>query len=277
MSSLQVPSRPPLSSNGSENLKLVKDLPGYTTLVFAGKDAQRTLVEKEVAAKGFVSAPLVSGEVAWFYTNLSIDDTYFANESPAVISDHSEAPGVHQARGEHRHRPREDLRRRRGRDFHPHQLPPSPVVTFTEGPGTACEARIDDLFLDTEIPYRLGTFRSQGAVSATASQKLRCYFVSRCAFPPLPKEDTDDIRAYSDPVFLEKVSENTLAIRQSAMQAVKERRYGPVLSHYQVEGTRQHRLVIAYDSRASATHRFFSALSNLYHFYALYSVCKYVE
>ncbi|KAJ7444126.1 NAD-specific glutamate dehydrogenase [Mycena galericulata] len=226
--------RPPLSSNSSENLKLVKDLPGYTTLVFAGKDAQRTLVEKEVAAKGFVSAPLVSGE------------------SPAVISDHIIAlyAAKIQAYTKHEESIVIDLEKINdagaGATFI-HTSPPG--VTSTEGPGAA-----------------------QGAVSATASQQLRCYFVSRCAFPPLPKEDTDDIHAYSDPVFLEKASENTLAIYQSAMQAVKERRYGPVLSHYQVEGTRQHRLVIAYDSRVSGMRHFFFALSNLYHFYALYSV-----
>ncbi|KAJ7433163.1 hypothetical protein B0H11DRAFT_1620762, partial [Mycena galericulata] len=239
--------------------------PGYTTLVFAGKDAQRTLVEKEVAAKGFVSAPLVSGEVAWFYTNLGIDDTYFANESPTVISDHIIAlyAAKNQAYTKHEESVVIDLEKINDAGAGATFIQPS-GVTSTEGPGAACEARIDDLFLDTEIPYRLETFRSQGAVSATASQQLRCYFVSRCALSPLPKEDTDDIRAYSDPVFLEKASENTLAIYQSAKQAVKERRYGPVLSHYQVEGTRQHRLIIVDDSRTSGTRHFFSALSNLY-------------
>ncbi|KAJ7442218.1 hypothetical protein B0H11DRAFT_1625830, partial [Mycena galericulata] len=241
--------------------------PGYTTPVFAGKDAQRTLVEKEGAAKGFVPALLVSGEVAWFCTNLGIDDTYFANESPAVISDHIIALYAAKIQAYTKHEESividlEEINIAGAGATFIHTGPPG--VTSTEGPGAACEARIDDFFLDTEIPYGLETFRSQGAVSATVSHQLRCYFVWRCAFSPLPKEDTDDIRAYSDPVFLEKASENRLAIYQSAMQAVKERRYGPMLSHYQVEGMRQHRLVIAYDSRASGTRHFFSALSNLY-------------
>lgn len=280
-STLQVPGPRPASNNSSTD-NLVKDLPGYTTPVFAGKAAQQTLVETEVAAKGFVPAPLVHGEVAWFYTNLGIDDTYFANESPAVISDHIIALYAAKIQAYTKHDVNSlviDLEKINdggtGATFI-HTSPPG--VTSTEGPGATVETRIDDLFLDTATPYRLETFRSQGAVSATASQQLRCYFVSKCSFPPLPKdEDADDIRLYSDPVFLEKASENTLQIYQDAMRAVRARRYGPVLSHFQVEGTRQHRLVIAYDSHASGTRHFFSALSNLYHFYALYSVRKYVE
>ena len=48
------------------------------------------------------------------------------------------------------------------------------------------EKRIDELFLDQSTPenaYRLETYRSTGSVSATASQQLRCYFVSKCNFP----------------------------------------------------------------------------------------------
>ncbi|KAJ7637550.1 Glutamate/Leucine/Phenylalanine/Valine dehydrogenase-domain-containing protein [Mycena polygramma] len=279
MSTLQVPGqRPPLASNNSST---VKDLPGYTTPVFKGKAAQQALVEKEVAAKGFVPAPLVQGEVAWFYTNLGIDDTYFANENAAVISDHIIALYAAKIQAYTKHDVNSlviDLEKINdggtGATFI-HTSPPG--VTATEGPGATVEARIDDLFLDTTTPYRLETFRSQGAVSATASQQLRCYFVSKCSFPPLPAKDSEDIRLYSDPVFLEKASENTLAIYQSAMRAVVARRYGPVLQHFQVEGTRQHRLVIAYSSSSSGTKHFFSALSNLYHFYGLYSTRKYVE
>ena len=41
------------------------------------------------------------------------------------------------------------------------------------------------MFLDhstSEKAYRLETFRSAGAVSATASQQLRCYFVTKSKF-----------------------------------------------------------------------------------------------
>ena len=33
------------------------------------------------------------------------------------------------------------------------------------------------------LAYRLKTYRSAGSISATASQQLRCYFISKCSFP----------------------------------------------------------------------------------------------
>ena len=80
------------------------------------------------------------------------------------------------------------------------------------------------MFLDKSTPenaYRLETFRSTGSISATASQQLRCYFVTRCNFPSKPAVVTDgktDIRSVSDSVFLEKVTQNTLDIYQQVMR-----------------------------------------------------------
>ena len=77
----------------------------------------------------------------------------------------------------------------------------------------------------------------------------------------------------SDPIFLEKASENTLEIYQRVMWSV-EQRYGPVIEVFEVEGSRERRVVIGY--KMGGTKKFFSALSNLYHFYSLYSARKYV-
>lgn len=126
--------------------------------------------------------------------------------------------------------------------------------------------------------YRLETYRSTGAVSANTPQQLRCYFVSRCSFPAAPPASTQtdgqtDIRTVSDASFLEKASANTLEIYQRVMRAV-ERRYGPVIEVFEVEGTRERRMVIGY--KMGGTTGLFSALSNLYHYYALYSARKYV-
>ncbi|GBE83016.1 NAD-specific glutamate dehydrogenase [Sparassis crispa] len=158
----------------------------------------------------------------------------------------------------------------------------SPSKTVTESPGTSCENRIDALYLDNSTPskaYRLETYRLQGLVSATASQQLCCYFITKCNFPTSPPSlmYTDgkmDICTISDPVFLEKASENTLEIYQNVMWNV-EMRYGPVIEVIEVEGSCERRLVIGY--KMGSTSKFFSALSNLYHFYALYSTRKYVE
>jgi glutamate dehydrogenase len=82
-----------------------------------------------------------------------------------------------------------------------------------------------------------------------------------------------DIRTVSDSSFLEKASQNTLDIYQEVMWNV-ETRYGPVIEQFAVEGSRERRLVIGY--KMGGTSKFFSALSNLYHFYSLYSARKYV-
>lgn len=52
-------------------------------------------------------------------------------------------------------------------------------------------------------------------------------------------------------------------------------RTGPIVEIYEVEGTRERRVVIAY--KQGTVKNYFSAMSNLYHFYGLYSVRKYVE
>ncbi|KIK69950.1 hypothetical protein GYMLUDRAFT_67202 [Collybiopsis luxurians FD-317 M1] len=272
-----------LSVPGTPNR--VKNLPGYTTPVFKGKEEQRALVQQEVAAKGFIPQELVANEVNWFYSNLGIDDTYFHNESREVICDHIIALFGAKVLAYTKHDPSKlviDLEKidenGNGATFI-HTSPPG--ITSTEGPGAACELRIDTLFLDNSSPsnaYRLETFRSTGSISATASQQLRCYFVNKCVFPATPAvKDADgrtDIKSVSDKSFLEKATENTLEIYQKVMWDV-ERRYGPVMDVFEVEGSRERRLVIGY--KMGGTRTFFSALSNLYHFYSLYSARKYVE
>lgn len=156
-----------------------------------------------------------------------------------------------------------------------------PVAIPGQSSHYAFTSSIDELYLDNATPnkcYRLETYRSTGPISATANQQLRCYFVTKCNFPTNSPQShrTDgktDIRTVSDPVFLEKASENTLEIYQSILWNV-EARYGPVIEVFEVEGTRERRLVIGY--KMGGTTHFFSALSKLYHFYSLYSARKYV-
>ncbi|KAG1822705.1 NAD-specific glutamate dehydrogenase [Suillus subaureus] len=273
-------------ASSEASLQRVKNLPGYTTPVFKGKEEQRAKVQADVAGKGFIPRELVANEVNWFYSQLGIDDTYFQNESPSVISDHIIALFGAKVLAYTKH----DLNKLvidlekidekgNGATFIHTSLP---GLTSTEGPGATCESRIDSLYLDNSTPlncYRLETFRSTGSISATASQQLRCYFITKCNFPSLPPPSTrtdglTDIRTVSDTAFLEKASPHTLEVYQKIMWQV-ESRYGPVMEVFEVEGTRERRLVIGY--KMGGTSRFFSALSNLYHFYQLYSARKYVE
>jgi glutamate dehydrogenase len=276
---------PRLLGKASEASNRVENLPGYTTPVFKGKEEQRALVENDVASKGFIPRELVANEVQWFYSNLGIDDTYFQNESREVISDHIIALFGAKILAFSKHDPTtlvidlEKIDEKGNSATFIHTSPPG--LTSTEGPGATCEARIDELFLNNSTPskaYRLETYRSAGSISATASQQLRCYFVTKCNFPTKAADSVvdhkTDIRAVSDSAFLEKATKNTLDIYQQVMWNV-EFRYGPVIEVFQVEGTRERRLVIGY--RMGDTSNFFSALSNLYHFYSLYSARKYVE
>lgn len=50
---------------------------------------------------------------------------------------------------------------------------------------------------------------------------------------------------------------------------------GPVVTAYEVENSRERRIIIAY--KQGGTKSFFSALSDLYHSYNFYSTRKYVE
>ncbi|KAK7689852.1 hypothetical protein QCA50_006491 [Cerrena zonata] len=279
------PRRPGLTTSDS-SMQRLQNVPGYSTPVFKGKEEQRAKVQATVAQKGFVPRELVANEVNWFYSYLGIDDTYFTSETVEVISDHIIALYGAKVLAYTKHDPSklvidlETIDPQGNSATFIHTSPPG--KTSTEGPGSTCEARIDALYLDKSTPhnaYRLETFRSHGSVSSTASQQLRCYFVTKCNFPEVPPASTrtdgkTDIRTVSDPVFLEKATPNTIEIYQKVMWNV-EKRHGPVIEVFEVEGSRERRIVIGY--KMGGTTKFFSALSNLYHFYSLYSARKYVE
>lgn len=128
-----------------------------------------------------------------------------------------------------------------------------PGVTATGGHDSTCECWINALYLDKSTPehaYRLESYRSEGGISATASQQLRCYFISKCTSPKgitksTREEGRTDMRVVSDPLFLAKASQNTLDIYQEVMWNV-EMRFGAVIEVFEVEGSREKRIIIGY-------------------------------
>lgn len=139
--------------------------------------------------------------------------------------------------------------------------------------------RIDERYLNGSTPaqaYRLETFRSMGAINPASLKQIRCYFVTKCEFvnPNPSLDEMRDLRVCGDKSFLDKVTENTLEIYQGVVNAVLERS-GPVIEMFELAGTRERRLVVGY--RQLTSRSFFSALSDLYHFYGLTSSRKYVE
>ena len=113
-------------------------------------------------------------------------------------------------------------------------------------------------------------------MSASNETTLRCYFIRKCDFvnPKPTLEQLNDIKAVSDKYFLQKATSHTLNIYQSIIDQVLVRT-GPVIEMYGVPDSREHRLVIGF--RHHTTQGFFSSMSDLYHFYQLYTSRKYVE
>ncbi|KAI8456081.1 Glutamate/Leucine/Phenylalanine/Valine dehydrogenase-domain-containing protein [Phakopsora pachyrhizi] len=258
---------------------VVKNTAGYEDIVFEGKKAQALNVEEIVGKSGFVPQNLVHNEVAWFYNNLGIDDQYFRMESAETVAEHVTSLYGAKILAWSRHLKQLDINLEK-------ETESNAVYIHTSTPGvsdpsTNFEARIDEKFLDIPVKdgcFRLETYRSAGNVASNVAQQLRCYFVTKCNFvTPVPEAKSDDycdIRKVSDQTFLSKVSPNTLDIYQSVMKAALSRT-GAVVECYEVEGNEQERrVVIAY--RHGSTHHFFSAMSDLYHFYGLYSTRKYV-
>lgn len=124
----------------------------------------------------------------------------------------------------------------------------------------------------TSDAYRVESYRSG---SGMTTSHLRCYFVTKCQFNspnPTPEQETD-INEVADQNFLKKATEHTRNIYQDVICNVLQRT-GPVIEMYDVQGTRERRLIIGYRQRS--TQGFFSAMSDLYHYYGLYSSRKYV-
>lgn len=152
-----------------------------------------------------------------------------------------------------------------------------PGVSQVDGP--QYEQRIDAKYLDVSQPeraFRLETYRSSGTVSSSFRTQLRCYFITQCQYAVArPREDEMfDIQKVSDRTFLSKASRLTLEMYQRVLEAVLSRT-GPVIELHEVDDSRCKRLVLGY--RQGATQSFFSAISDLYHYYQLFSIRKYVE
>ncbi|CAB4378082.1 unnamed protein product [Rhizophagus irregularis] len=258
---------------------IVKDSSGYSDNIFEGKADQMLKVCEYLEEKGFIPKDLVRHEVSWFYGNLGIDDMYFTMENIDTIANHILALYGAKIYAYTKNQQSElDINLERETDEAAVYIHTSrPGISQLTGPQH--ERRIDLNYLDvsnTTNAYRLESYRSRGNVSPSVNAQIRCYFVAKCDFVksnPSPDEETD-IRLVGDRTFLEKATENTLEIYQNVMKAVLKRT-GPVIEMFEVEGSRERRLVIGYRQRS--TQSFFSAMSDLYHFYELYSTRKYVE
>lgn len=265
-----------ISVIGKSNHISSSDAAGYVTPAFAGKDKQMEEVMDAVEAKGFVPPDLVETEVQWFYTALGIDDLYFRTESVESIANNILSLYAGKVAAFSRDDKRLEISFDKENEDHAVYIDTStPGITVLSGP--RIEQRIDEKYLDHSGPeraYRVETFRSPSQLP-NSTQQLRCYFVYKCDFVnPNPSPNETDLAVISDKAFLEKVTENTKEIYQSIVRSVMERT-GPVIEMFNIEGSREKRLVIGYKQRSAVG--LFSALSDLYHYYGVTSARKYVE
>ncbi|KAJ3101712.1 NAD-dependent glutamate dehydrogenase [Phlyctochytrium planicorne] len=251
---------------------------GYTDNVFAGKAEQMEKVSAYIDEKGFIPKELVNNEVSWFYGNLGIDDMYFQVEDIDSIAQHIMALYGAKIFAYIKNENSLEINLERETDE-------GAVYIHTSKPGVSAltgpqhERRIDAKYLDnsdTSTSYRLESYRSYGTVSSSLSTQLRCYFIRKCNFAKVnpTKEEETNMQLISDKNFLEKATENTLEIYQSVIKQVLVRT-GLVIELFDVPNSREKRLVIGFKHRTTSS--FFSALSDLYHFYELYSTRKYIE
>lgn len=227
--------------------------------------------------KGFFPSDFVVSETNWFYNNLGIDDTYFQTESVEAIV--TQILSLYAAKVAAYARDDKKLEIRLDREAEDHAVyidTSRPGISTVEGP--RYEQRIDRKYINSSThdnSYRVETFRSPTPLPGDTEQQLRCYFVYKCQFTnPNPDPEETNIEIIGEKRFLQKATANTKALYQGIISNAVTRA-GPVIEMFEIEGSREKRLVIAY--RQGSAMGFFSALSDLYHYYRLTSSRKYLE
>ncbi|KAK7532583.1 NAD-specific glutamate dehydrogenase [Phyllosticta citricarpa] len=250
---------------------------GYVAPKFEGKEQQMETVMDQVEEKGFIPPDFVESETNWFYNELGIDDSYFSTESVEAIVNHIHSLYAAKIAAYARDDKRLEIRLDKEATDHAVYIDTSkPGVSVMEGP--QYEKRIDSKYLNGSAGsnlYRVETFRSGGLLPGGQEQQLRCYFVYQCDFAnPNPGADETQIEKIGEKRFLQKATKNTKEIYQQAIENAVART-GPVIECFDIEGSREKRLVIAFKQGSALG--LFSALSDLYHYYGLTSSRKYVE
>ncbi|KAF2797694.1 NAD-dependent glutamate dehydrogenase [Melanomma pulvis-pyrius CBS 109.77] len=250
---------------------------GYVAPKFEGKAKQMEAVMDGVEDKGFIPPDFVESETTWFYNELGIDDMYFATESVEAIINHVHSLYAAKVAAYARDDKRLEIRLDKEAVDHAVYIDTSkPGISVVDGP--RYEQRIDEKYLDGSkgsTGYRVESFRSASPLPGSEDQQLRCYFVYQCDFAnPNPGATEIDLEKIGDKRFLQKATKNTKEVYQQALEVAVERT-GPVIEYFDIEGSRDKRLVIAY--KQGSAMGLFSALSDLYHYYGLTSSRKYVE
>lgn len=234
-------------------------------------------VMDQLEEKGFIPAEFVESETNWFYNELGIDDLYFQTETIPAIVNNILSLYAGKVAAFARDDGRLEIRLDKEAADHAVYIDTSkPGVSVIDGP--RYEQRIDEKYLNNSTSnnsFRVETFRSGSHLPGEKDQQLRCYFVYKCHFAnPNPSTEETRLELIGEQRFLQKATNNTKAIYQALIDKAAFRT-GPVIEMFEMEHSREKRLVIAY--RQGSAMGIFSALSDLYHYYGCTSSRKYVE
>ncbi|KAK8206798.1 NAD-dependent glutamate dehydrogenase [Zalaria obscura] len=275
---LSVPGLSTPNGSGMHTPRILQETgSGYVAPTFEGKDKQMEEVMDKVEDKGFIPPEFVESETNWFYNELGIDDMYFSTETVDAIVSHIHSLYAAKVAAYARDDKRLEIRLDKEASDHAVYIDTSkPGVTATGGP--RYEQRIDEKYLNhskTDKSYRVETFRSSSNLPGDEDQQLRCYFVYQADFAnPKADEKETNVDIIGEKRFLQKATKNTKKIYQEVIETAVART-GPVIEMFEIEGSREKRLVLAYKQGSALG--LFSALSDLYHYYGLTSSRKYVE
>jgi glutamate dehydrogenase len=242
----------------------------------------------------------IDPEVDWFYLKLGIDIDYFDSTPAHVIAKHILA--LYSAKMvSHATNNRLEVQ------LHSHAEGGAVFITPSDpgardSPAMALEQMIEAHFLgepstlqsdiskvtkmlslsQTSSPpkmpphgFRLACYRSAGGVSPTSNTRLRMYFLSTPEYPVEAVPGETGLQALSDKEFWARSSDNTKKIYQEVVNEVTQR-IGPVIKVFPAfENEKGARLVIGY--KRGSTHSYWSALSDLYHSFGMFTTHKYVE
>ena len=285
VSSLRVPA----VSSAAQSLRMVSTVPPPKAILnfdrlnrdssssFADKEKQKRKVQDYVSGKQMIPKDLVSQEVDAFYNQLGIDDMYFEQESIESIGDNIVLLYSAKIHAFIRNEANPEINLSR-------QSENSAIYVHTAYPGVShpknYEKTIDQKYLDTqsgEIPYRLESYLSNAKVSPNASPTtLRSYLIRQCEFeqsPPTSPEDRQNILLVSDKNFLFRTTQKTKNIFQNVMTKVLASD-GPIFE-VQNSSNGEKRLIVGF--RRRSTRNFFSALSDVFHYYGLATIRKHVD
>ncbi|KAF4981942.1 hypothetical protein FZEAL_2336 [Fusarium zealandicum] len=266
------------NGNGNGHRVLRSATVGYIAPEFTGKLEQKQSVKDLIKQAGFVPEAQIDEQIEWFYEKLGIDDVYFHIETPTVIASHITSLYAAKVASFAREDKQEEIRLDMEASDHAIYIDTS-VAGKTHVAGPRYEERLEAKYIDHPgtSKYRVETFRSPALLSPESKATLRCYFVYQCLFKN-PPEQTDPketrLEVIADHGFLQKATANTKQIYQDIIELAVGRA-GPVIEVFDIEGTDEKRMVLAFRSRSAQG--LFSALSDLYHYYGVTSSRKYLE